>query len=82
MQLTDQRIGNALMLKVSGRIDSESADDFKQALDPYLAQCKLGGDVSIFEIANFSKMIRYHESVRDALADLSPSALASYTREA
>ena len=125
MQLTDQRIGNALLLKVSGRIDRASADDFKKALGPYLAQCKPGGVVlvldfsaveyissigfqvllvaqrqaktqygaiavaalqpgvkSIFEIANFSKVIRCHESVRDALADLSPLALASYTQGA
>jgi len=122
MQLIEERIGDALLLKASGRIDRTTADSFKTALLPHLEQCKPGGHVivldfsaidyissvgfqvllvaqrraktqygvialaalqpgvkAVFEIANFSKVIRCYDSVRDALAELSPSALASYT---
>lgn len=125
MQLIEERIGGALLLKASGRIDRTTADNFKTALQPYLEQCKPGGHVivldfsaieyissvgfqvllvaqkrakaqygtlaiaalqpgvkAIFEIANFSKVIRNYDSVRNALAELSPSALASYTQGA
>ncbi len=125
MQLIEQRVGDALLLKASGRIDRTTADSFKTALQPYLEQCKPGGHVivldfsaieyissvgfqvllvaqkraktqygvialaalqpgvkTVFEIANFSKVIRSYDSVRNALAELSPSALASYTPEA
>ena len=124
MQLIEQRVGDALLLKASGRIDRTTADSFKAALQPHLEQCKLGGHIivldfsaidyissvgfqvllvaqkrakaqygviaiaalqpgvkAIFEIANFSKVIRCYDSVRDALADMSPAALASYTHE-
>ena len=122
MQLIEERVGDALLLKASGRIDRTTADSFKTALLPHLEQCKPGGHVivldfsaidyissvgfqvllvaqrraktqygvialaalqpgvkAVFEIANFSKVIRCYDSVRDALAELSPSALASYT---
>ncbi|OGA52686.1 MAG: hypothetical protein A3G24_11820 [Betaproteobacteria bacterium RIFCSPLOWO2_12_FULL_62_13] len=124
MQLIEQRVGDALLLKASGRIDRTTADGFKGALQPHLEQCKPGGNVivldfsgidyissvgfqvllvaqkrakaqygviaiaalqpgvkAIFEIANFSKVIRCYDSVRDALAEMSPAALASYTHE-
>lgn len=121
MQLTEQRIGNALLLKVSGRLDRATADAFKTALEPHLEQCKPGGHVivldfssleyissagfrilllgqrraktqagafavaalqsgvkEVFDISNFARVIRCYESVRDALSELSPAALASY----
>jgi len=125
MQLSEERIGDALLLKASGRIDRASVDTFKTALLPHLEQCKPGGHVivldlsaidyisslgfqvllvaqrrakaqygsiaiaalqpgvkAIFEVANFASVIRCFESVRDAFAELSPSALASYTPRA
>ena len=124
MQLIEERVGDALLLKASGRIDRTTADSFKAALQPHLEQCKPGGHIivldfsaidyissvgfqvllvaqkrakaqygvialaalqpgvkAIFEIANFSKVIRCYDSVRIALAELSPAALASYTPE-
>src|SRR3990170_5042746 len=124
MQLTEERIGNALLLKATGRLDSATANTFKAALQPYLEQCKPGGHVivldfsaieyissvgfqvllvaqkraktqagvialaalqpgvkAVFAIANFSKVIRCYDSVRGALAEMSPAALASYTHE-
>lgn len=121
MQLTERRVGNALVLAASGRIDHASADDFKTALQPYLKRCEKGGDVvvldfsgveyissvglrvlmlaakqaksqsgaiavaalqpvvrEIFEISRFTLVISCFAGVRDALAELSPSALAVY----
>jgi len=121
MHLTERRIGNALVLAASSRIDHASAEDFKTALQPHLLQCKAGGDVvvldfsgvqyissvglrvlmlaakqsksqggaiavvalqpvvkEIFEISKFTLVIPCFTGVRDALAELSPSALAAY----
>lgn len=121
MQLTNRRIGNAVLLAAAGRIDHASAEDFRAALQPYLAQCKADGDVvvldfsgveyissvglrvlmlaakqaktqggaiavaalqpvvgEIFEISKFTLVIPCFPGVRDALAELSPPALASY----
>ena len=121
MQLTERRIGNVLVLATSGRIDHASAEGFKAALQPHLAQCKAGGDVvvldfsgveyissvglrvlmlaakqtksqggaiavaalqpvvkEIFDISRFTLVIPCFAGVRDALAQLSPSALAAY----
>lgn len=121
MQLIEQCVGNAVVLKVSGRIDHASADGFKAALQPHLAQCKAGGSVvvldfseveyissvglrvvmiaakqakaqqgaigvaamqpmvkEIFEISKFTMVIACFAGVREALAELSPSALASF----
>ena len=120
MQLTEQRVGNAVVLKVSGRIDHATADGFRASLQPHLAQCKAGGNVlvldfsgveyissvglrvvmiaakqakaqegaiaiaamqpvvkEIFEISKFTMVIACFSDVRDALAELSPSALAT-----
>ena len=122
MQLTEQRVGDALLLKASGRIDHATAESFRKALQPYLEQCRQGDalvlDLSeieyissvgfqvllaaqrkskaqqvslavaalrpsvkgIFEMANFAKAIRCFDNVRDALAEIAPKSLASYTQ--
>ena len=51
MQLTDRRIGNAMVLAALGRIDHASAESFKAALEPHLAQCKAGGDVVVLDFS-------------------------------
>jgi len=51
MQLTDRRIGNAMVLAALGRIDHASAESFKAALEPYLVQCKAGGDVVVLDFS-------------------------------
>lgn len=51
MQLTNRRIGNAVVLAASGRIDHASADGFREALQPYLAQCKAGGDTVVLDFS-------------------------------
>ena len=122
MQLIEQRVGDAMVLKTSGRIDHATAESFRKALQPYLDRCKQGDalvlDMSdieyissvgfqvllaaqrkaksnqislavaalrpavkgIFEMANFAKAIRCFDTVRDALAEIAPKALASYTQ--
>ncbi len=51
MQLTHRRIGNVVILAASGRIDHASADGFKAALQPHLAQCKADGDVVVLDFS-------------------------------
>ena len=52
MQLTEQRFGNALLLKLSGRIDRDTADEFKTALQPHLDNCKGGGHVLLLDFSD------------------------------
>jgi len=59
MHLTERRIGNALVLAASGRIDHASAEDFKTALQPHLLQCKTGGDVVVLDFSG----VQYISSV-------------------
>jgi anti-sigma B factor antagonist len=51
MQLTERCVGNAVVLKVSGRIDHASADGFHAALQPHLAQCTAGGTVVVLDFS-------------------------------
>ncbi len=51
MQLTHRRIGSAVILAASGRIDHASAESFKTALQPYLAQCKADGDIVVLDFS-------------------------------
>lgn len=51
MQLSEERIGDALLLKASGRIDRASVDTFKTALTPHLEQCKPGGHVIVLDLS-------------------------------
>ena len=51
MQLTNRRIGNAVVLAAAGRIDHASADGFREALQPHLAQCKADGDVVVLDFS-------------------------------
>jgi anti-anti-sigma factor len=124
MQLIEQRIGNALVLSASGRIDHATAESFRKSLQPYLEQSKHGdaivldmseieyissvgfqvllaaqrkskaqqvslavaalrpGVKGIFEMANFAKAIRCFDNVRDALAEIAPKVVDSYTQGA
>lgn len=70
MQLTDRRIGNAVVLATAGRIDHASAEGFKAALQPVVKEN--------FEISKFTLVVPCFDGVRDALAKLAPSALGSY----
>jgi anti-anti-sigma factor len=49
MQLTDERIGNARVLKISGRLDHDSAQVFKSGLQPHMEHCKAGEDVVVLD---------------------------------
>lgn len=53
MDLSESRNGSIVTLGASGRIDHQSADAFQQALDPYLVNCKEGGDKVVLD---FSKV--------------------------
>jgi anti-anti-sigma factor len=58
MQLIEQRIGNALVLSASGRIDHATAESFRKALQPYLEQSK-NGDAIVLDMSE----IEYISSV-------------------
>jgi anti-sigma B factor antagonist/stage II sporulation protein AA (anti-sigma F factor antagonist) len=51
MQLTNRRIGNTVVLAASGRIDHASAEGFKAALQPWLEECRAGGDVVVLDFS-------------------------------
>ncbi len=51
MQLTNRRIGNAVLLAAAGRIDHASAEGFKTALQPHLENCRAGGDVVVLDFS-------------------------------
>jgi anti-anti-sigma factor len=52
MQFIEQRFDNALLLKVSGRIDRDTANEFKTSLQPHLERCRPGGDVVILDFSD------------------------------
>lgn len=54
MQLHNQIYGNARVVKMSGRIDHDNSDDFKNALQPHLENCKEGGEVVIVDFSDVS----------------------------
>lgn len=51
MQLTNRRIGSTVVLAPSGRIDHASAEGFKAALQPWLENCRAGGDVVVLDFS-------------------------------
>lgn len=51
MQVTEQRYGNALLLVVAGRLDRDTADILRDALEPHLENCKPGGHVLLLDFA-------------------------------
>ncbi len=64
-------VGFQVLLVAQKRVKSQFGVIALAALQP--------GVKAIFEIANFSKVIRSFDSVRDAIAELAPDSLASYT---
>jgi anti-anti-sigma factor len=52
MQFTEQRFDNALLFKVSGRIDRDTADEFMTTLQPHLERCRLDGEVLILDFSD------------------------------
>lgn len=52
MKLTESRNGAIVVLGASGRIDHQTADEFQRALEPYLAECKEGGDKIILDFSD------------------------------
>ena len=54
MQLHQQNFGNARIVKMTGRIDHDNAEDFKNALQPHLENCREGGEVVIMDFTDVS----------------------------
>src|SRR5262245_7130225 len=51
MQITEQRIGNALVLAVSGRLDHGTAPHFDAAVEPYMKDCVSAGTVVVLDLS-------------------------------
>jgi len=51
MDLNERRAGTVVVLAPAGRIDHASAEAFKNALQPYLAQCGAGGSVVVLDFS-------------------------------
>ena len=54
MELQSHRTTSAIVLSPSGRIDQDNADSFKQALDPYLAECNTGNAPVVLDFSAIS----------------------------
>ncbi len=64
MQLSEQQYGSARVVKVSGRVDHDNADEFKSALQPHLDAVSEGGalildfrDVNYISSAGFRVLL-------------------------
>jgi anti-anti-sigma factor len=120
MDLAPRRFADAVVLRPAGRINHVSSDEFKSALEPFLASCAAGQDQivldlsaleyissaglrvlmlakkqakaqggtlvvaglasvvkEIFEISKFTVVFEVFPGVREALARISPTALAA-----
>ncbi|HXV11097.1 MAG TPA: STAS domain-containing protein [Burkholderiales bacterium] len=51
MKISDRRIGNAIVLEVTGRIDNDTSDAFRLLLAPFLQGCTREGDRLVLDLA-------------------------------
>jgi anti-anti-sigma factor len=51
MNLSERRIGSAVVLGVTGRLDHAGAAGFEAALQPYLANCRADGDAVLLDFS-------------------------------
>ena len=51
MQLNNQNFGSVRVVKMTGRIDHDNSEDFKNALQPHLENCREGGEVVVMDFS-------------------------------
>jgi len=51
LELKQSRIGNVVVVAVSGRVDHANADQFRADLAPHQAGCAAGGDRLVLDLA-------------------------------
>lgn len=51
MNISDRRIGNTVVLDVSGRIDNDTSEIFRLRLAPFLRACASDGDYLVLDFA-------------------------------
>jgi len=121
MDLAPRRFADTVVLRPAGRINHESSETLREALQPFMARCAAGQDQivvdlggveyissaglrvlmlarkqariqggtlvvaalqpivkEIFEISRFTVVFEIFASVREALARISPTALAAF----
>ena len=54
MQLNTRNFGTVRVVKMTGRIDHDNSEDFKNALQPHLENCKEGGEVVVMDFSDVS----------------------------
>lgn len=54
MELQSRRTSTAIVISPNGRLDQEHADSFKQALDPFLIECKTGSAPVVLDLSAVS----------------------------
>ena len=87
--MTDQQMGNARVLKISGRIDHDSAQLFKSALQPHLEHCKAGEDVVVLDFSGveyvssgaFRVLFQAHKQVQAQQGALAIAGLQPVVKE-
>jgi anti-sigma B factor antagonist/stage II sporulation protein AA (anti-sigma F factor antagonist) len=56
MEIDEQRIGNALVLAVTGRLDHSTARHFDVAIEPHMKECAVGGTVVVLDLSRLEFM--------------------------
>ena len=51
MNISERRIGNAVVLEVTGRVDNDTSEAFKLLLAPFLRGCTQGGDSVVLDLS-------------------------------
>lgn len=51
MKISDRRIGNAVVLDVTGRIDNDTSETFRLLLAPFLRGCTPEGDCIVLDLS-------------------------------
>jgi len=51
MNISDRRIGNAVVLEVTGRIDNDTSEAFSVLLAPHLRRCTSEGDCVVLDFS-------------------------------
>ena len=51
MNISDRRIGNAVVLEVTGRIDNDTSEAFRLLLAPHLRDCTRDGDCVVLDFS-------------------------------
>jgi anti-anti-sigma factor len=52
VQIGEELVGNAILLKIAGRIDSTTSDEFNASLQPHLLKCMPGKNIVVLDLSS------------------------------